>query len=169
MPYMNTVMTWEVTSTGSADTEKLGELLASNIEAPLVIELRSDLGGGKTTFVRGLARGLGSQDKVSSPTFTLQKIYHAKKDIEIHHFDFYRLDEAGVVAEELAESLSEPNVITAVEWSDIVADVLPERRLSIEFSPITDNSEERKIIINYPESLARAIKKTETKWAESRP
>jgi len=169
MPYMNTVMTWEVISTDSADTEKLGELLASNIKAPLVIELRSDLGGGKTTFVRGLVRGLGSKDKVSSPTFTLQKIYHAKKDTEIHHFDFYRLSEAGVVAEELAESLSDPNVITAVEWSDIVKDVLPEQRLSIEFSPTSKDSEERKISIHYAESLSGVIKQAETKWVELQP
>jgi tRNA threonylcarbamoyladenosine biosynthesis protein TsaE len=162
-------MIWEVTSTGSADTEKLGELLASSVEAPLVIELRSDLGGGKTTFVRGLVRGLGSNDGVSSPTFTLQKIYHGKKDIEIHHFDFYRLNEAGVVADELAESLADPNVITAVEWSDIVADVLPEQRLSIEFSPTSDDSEERKITIHYPESMSSAIKQTETRWTELKP
>lgn len=88
------------------------------------------MGGGKTTFVRGLARGAGSTDRVASPTFTISKVYEAGNK-EIHHFDFYRLGEAGLIGEELSEVLGDPNIITVVEWADIVQDVLPQQRLTI--------------------------------------
>jgi len=61
-----------------------------------IIELRSDLGGGKTTFTQGLAAGAGSKDAVSSPTFTLKKIYRAG-ELHIYHYDFYRLNEPGIL------------------------------------------------------------------------
>ncbi len=126
------------------------------------------MGGGKTTFVRGLARGLGSKDTVSSPTFTLNKIYVAK-NLQVHHFDFYRLNDAGIVADQLAESLESSDVITLVEWSDIVKNVLPEDRLSIELKMTPDDSEERQIIISYPEAKSNIIKSLETNWQEGRP
>src|SRR5436190_17523226 len=102
---MSTAMIWQTVSTSSEDTEKLGELLGSVLNPPAIIELRSDLGGGKTTFVRGLARGFGSNDRVASPTFTLNKIYKNSKGQEIHHFDFYRLHEPGILVDQLSESL----------------------------------------------------------------
>ena len=123
-------MTWQTSSINSEDTEKLAEKLGSSLRGGEVIELISDLGGGKTTFVRGLARGAGSKDRVASPTFTISRIYEAG-DKEIHHFDFYRLGEAGLIGEELSEVLGDPNIITVVEWADIVQDVLPTQRLTI--------------------------------------
>jgi len=131
------------------------------LKVPAVLELQSDLGGGKTTFVRGLARGLGSQDTVSSPTFTLSKIYKTKSG-EIHHFDFYRLDDAGVLKDQLRESLQDPEVVTVIEWSNIVEDVLPDERISIKFQPTSGDSEERGITIMYPENSTELIKKLET-------
>jgi tRNA threonylcarbamoyladenosine biosynthesis protein TsaE len=125
------------------------------------------LGGGKTTFVRGLARGLGSKDTVASPTFTLNKIYQAK-NLQIHHFDFYRLNDPGIVADQLAESLQDPKVITIVEWSNIVQNVLPADRLSIEFKPTAKDSEEREITINYPETATALIKNFENEWQNTR-
>ena len=133
-----------------------------------VIELVSDLGGGKTTFVRGLARGAGSKDKVSSPTFTLNRIYQAN-DLEIHHFDFYRLSDPGVVEPQLEESLQNPRVITVVEWSDIVEEVLPEERLTIKLSPNEDNPDSRQIEISYPESKSELITQLITAWQEVEP
>lgn len=126
------------------------------------------MGGGKTTFVRGLARGLGSKDTVASPTFTLNKIYEGKNS-QIHHYDFYRLSEPGIMSDELAESLQSPKVITVVEWSDIVQHVLPENRLIIEFKPTANNPEEREISITYPESKAPVVRKLETLRQEIRP
>ena len=126
------------------------------------------MGGGKTTFVRGLAAGAGSKDGVASPTFTLNRIYRFPGG-EIHHFDFYRLNEPGVLADQLAESLTDPKVITVIEWSDIVADVLPTDRLSIKLEPTANDPDERQITISYPEKLAGLIRKLETKWAVGQP
>lgn len=161
-------MTWQTRSTDSEDTERLGELLGKLITAPEVIELSSDLGGGKTTFVRGLTRGLGSQDIVASPTFTLNKIYKAGK-LQIHHFDFYRLDTPGIIAEQLAESLENSNAITVVEWSNIVEDVLPKDHLIVEFKPVAARSDERVIEFKYPGNKARLMLQLETAAKEIEP
>ncbi len=165
---MNTAMTWQVRSTGSADTERLGELLGKHLSGGQLLELVADLGGGKTTLVRGLARGAKSADRVSSPTFTISRIYRAK-NFDIHHFDFYRLDEPGVVADQLSESLDEPNIVTIVEWSDIVKDVLPAERLTVRFKPVAENPDEREIEVNYSGSFTEIIKKVEADWVEIEP
>lgn len=162
-------MTWQTNSIASAGTERLGELLGKSLKPPVVLELRSDLGGGKTTFVRGLARGLGSQDPVTSPSFTLKQIYKAKNGVKISHHDFYRLDEAGIMADELAESLEDKKTITIIEWADIIANVLPESRLTVEFKITANNSEERQIIFYYPDSLIGAMEKLKTDWARIQP
>lgn len=99
----------------------------------------SDLGGGKTTFVRGLAKGMGSADQVSSPTFTLSNVYAADK-LTMHHFDFYRLFEPGIMREELAEVVADPNAVTVIEWATIVRDVLPADKLTITISASGEQS-----------------------------
>ncbi len=95
-----------------------------------MIELVSDLGGGKTTFTRGLARGAKSSDSVASPTFTISREYTCPR-FKIAHFDLYRLGEAGIVADELAEVVGDPQYVTVVEWGDIVHNVLPVERCTI--------------------------------------
>ena len=162
-------MIYKTTSTGSEDTERLGELLASQIKTPFLIELVADLGGGKTTFVKGLARGLKSQSAVSSPTFTLSRVYKCAGGKQIHHYDFYRLPEPGVLKEQVKESLMDDNVLTVVEWSDIVKDALPKKRLGIELKPTANDPEEREIIINYPEEFASLIRHLEQQQGRSEP
>ena len=148
---MSTVKTWQTHSTSSEDTEALGERVGARLKGGEVIELVSDLGGGKTTFVRGLVRGAGSTDRVASPTFTISREYAAPK-FTIVHFDFYRLAEAGVIAEELKEFMGDPGYVVVVEWGDMVADVLPAERLSVELRHTDDES--RAIIAYYPSNLA---------------
>jgi len=161
-------MIWQLRSTTSADTERLGEQLGRLLSPPILLELRSDLGGGKTTFVRGLARGLGSDDKVASPTFTLSKIYKAKS-LEIHHFDFYRLSQPGVVSDQLKESLQKSRVITVVEWSDIVRGVLPDSRMVVGLKPVPDSPDERAVEITYPQSLAGLIEQLRARFEGVEP
>jgi tRNA threonylcarbamoyladenosine biosynthesis protein TsaE len=162
------MMNWVIRSTSADDTERIGRLLASIIKPPEVIELRSDLGGGKTTFTKGLVLGFGSRDKVSSPTFTLNKIYKAPH-LEIHHFDFYRLDDPGVVSDQLKESLQDPKVVTIVEWADIVKGVLPDERITIEFRPVADNEDERVVTFEILPSKMEIIEKLRNKLSESEP
>lgn len=91
--------------------------------------------------MRGLARGANSQDKVASPTFTISKVYQTP-NFEIHHFDFYRLGEAGIVADELAEVVGDPKVAVVIEWAGVVQHVLPEERLTIKFSQTPEGDRE---------------------------
>ncbi len=116
-----------------------------------MLELVSDLGGGKTTFTRGLARGAGSLDAVGSPTFTINREYKTPT-FAISHFDFYRLGEAGIVAEELAEVASDPNFVTVVEWGDIVRGVVPNDCVTVHISLSPDSDTDRVLTFAYPES-----------------
>ena len=115
-----------------------------------VIELVSDLGGGKTSFVRGLAKGMGSHDAVRSPSFTLSNQYRAG-GLTLHHFDFYRLAEPGIMKNELAEVLADPRAVVAVEWGDIVGDVLPAKRLTVHIKATAETV--REFNFAYPDSL----------------
>jgi tRNA threonylcarbamoyladenosine biosynthesis protein TsaE len=168
MRCMSTAMIWQTYSTNSAETERLGELLGSKLSGGEVIDLRSDLGGGKTTFVKGLARGAGSHTNVASPTFTLSRIYPAKS-FDIHHFDFYRLKDPGILADQLSESINNRKAVVVVEWANIVDNVLPKERISIEFKPTPNHPDEREVIIKYPEPNRRLIAQLETEWQEGRP
>jgi tRNA threonylcarbamoyladenosine biosynthesis protein TsaE len=137
-------------STSSKATERIGQLLGQNLKGGEVIELMSDLGGGKTTLVRGIARGIGSSDKVSSPTFTVSKEYNAGK-LRIVHYDFYRLHDAGILQFELAESLNDSHTITIIEWADIVLNVLPEERITTKITTLSDD--ERLLAFSVHQSL----------------
>ncbi len=141
-------------SKNSEQTEAIGEKIGKQLHGGEVIELMSDLGGGKTTFVRGLARGLGSSDTVASPTFMICKQYNAGK-ITLYHYDFYRLSEPGIMEHELQEGLSDPNAIIVVEWADIVADILPKNRITISIAATSET--ERMITIQGPQIILDAV------------
>jgi tRNA threonylcarbamoyladenosine biosynthesis protein TsaE len=152
---MSTDTTWQIKSTSSEATEQLGERLGKLLHGGEVIELISDLGGGKTTFTRGLVRGAGSEDRVASPTFTISKLYRTPA-FDIHHFDFYRLPEAGIMAEELSEVTADPQAVVVIEWADVVRDVLPAERLTVAIRQTPDGA--RDITLNTTPSLSYIIK-----------
>jgi tRNA threonylcarbamoyladenosine biosynthesis protein TsaE len=151
MGYMNTDATWETEANSIEQTEQLAAALGSKLRGGEVIELVADLGGGKTTFTRGLVRGAGSTDRVASPTFTISREYTAPK-FTIAHFDFYRLSEAGIVGDELGELIGDSQYVTIIEWGEIVHDVLPQQRLTITLTQTGDAT--RSIIYTYPPDLA---------------
>lgn len=113
---------------------KLGESVARACRGGEVFELISDLGGGKTAFVRGMAQGLETEDEVTSPSFTINNTYQGSR-FTLEHFDFYRLGEAGIIADELREDLYTPDTIVAVEWGEIVHSILPASRVRVEITP----------------------------------
>jgi tRNA threonylcarbamoyladenosine biosynthesis protein TsaE len=154
---MTEMKTKKFTMRSGDETEKFGEQIGMHLRGGEVVELVSDLGGGKTTLTRGLARGAGSADHVASPTFTISREYVTEK-FTIHHFDFYRLQEAGVVAEELHELVGDPRAVVVVEWSNIVQHVLPADHLKIEIQQTGE--EEREFTISYPESLKYLLGET---------
>ena len=119
-----------------------GEQFASSIKLPTVIELLGDVGAGKTTFVRGLAKGLGVAEPVTSPSFTISKTYAFGKNNTLVHYDFYRLTDPGLMSEDLEESINNPNALTIVEWGTSVNDILPKDHTVITINYNDDNSRE---------------------------
>ena len=118
-----------------AEMIDFGEKLAKTLSFPAVIELVGDVGAGKTTITKGLAKGFGIEEEITSPTFTLSKHYyftHDGKDRSLVHYDFYRLQE------DLLENISDQNTITVIEWGDSVADLLPAGHLRF-FITINDD------------------------------
>lgn len=84
--------------------------------------------------------GVGSKDQVASPSFTISRQYNNDQGLTIYHYDFYRLQEPGVVLHEIQENLADPNGVVVVEWSDIVADALPQDRLRISIQSTGEHS-----------------------------
>ena len=116
----------------------IGQALGERFRGGEVVELIGDVGAGKTTLVKGIGKGLRVDDDVQSPSFTISRVYEARDDLELHHYDFYRLHDAGVMQYELAESIGDPKAITVVEWADTVQEVLPAERCTIELTYTPD-------------------------------
>lgn len=115
-----------------------------------MIELIGDVGTGKTTFTKGLGAGLQVDDDVQSPSFTISREYAARDGLELHHYDFYRLNDPGVVKYELAESIANSQAVTVVEWGETARDVLPADRISFIFR-YSNESDIRQCEITIPE------------------
>ena len=115
-----------------AELIALGQSFGEKCQGGEVFELVGDLGTGKTTFTKGLALGLGVKRTINSPSFTIMKDYAARDGLTLKHYDFYRLDDAGLMKNEIAESLGDPKTIVVVEWAKEVSGILPKERKVIE-------------------------------------
>lgn len=120
--------------------QQLAQRLGGLLRGGEVIELVGDVGAGKTTFTKGLALGLGIDDDVQSPTFTISRVYKGRDALTMTHYDFYRLSDAGILKDELAESISDKTNITVIEWAGLVEGVLPDGRLRIEIITTGENT-----------------------------
>lgn len=109
---------------------RLGALLAGGE----VLELVGDVGAGKTTLTKGIAAGMGVGEDVQSPSFTISRVYEARDDLQLAHYDFYRLSDAGIMADELRETIHDPQTVTVIEWAGIVGGVLPDDRITLSLS-----------------------------------
>ena len=116
------------TTHSAAETEALGERLAARLTGGEVIAYTGDLGAGKTAFTRGLARGLGITDRVTSPTFTIVNEYEGGR-LPLFHFDMYRLSSSDELYDIGWEDYLARGGVCAVEWSEIVSDALEENEL----------------------------------------
>jgi tRNA threonylcarbamoyladenosine biosynthesis protein TsaE len=124
------------------DTMQLAENLVKSITSPVCIALFGELGAGKTVFVKGLAKGLGIDDVIKSPTFVLMRSYFGR--MALHHIDLYRIkkEEDFLPFEETLMN----DGITAIEWADRAEDFLPDNRVDVYFEILS--SEEREVTIN---------------------
>ena len=123
-------------------TMEFASKLAVLLNPKDVITLEGDLGAGKTTFTKGLAKGLGIKRNVNSPTFTIIKEYQGR--FPLYHMDVYRVEEG---SEELGlEEYFEGDGVTVVEWAHLIEQQLPEQHLKI--SILHEDEVSRKIILH---------------------
>ncbi len=137
-------MRLELTTETPKDTMAVGEAVASLLRQGDAVALTGELGAGKTTFVRGVARALGFDGAVASPTFTLVREYQGR--LRIYHVDVYRLERVQDVLDlGLDEMVSEGGVLL-VEWGDAVEGLLPDDHLLVEFT-VPSETETRHLTI----------------------
>ncbi|MBQ7568472.1 tRNA (adenosine(37)-N6)-threonylcarbamoyltransferase complex ATPase subunit type 1 TsaE [bacterium] len=110
-------------------TEALAEKLGAVLNPGDCLAFYGDLGAGKTTFTRGLARGAGYSGAVSSPTFVLMHIYEGR--LPIYHFDAYRLQNSADLYNIGADEYLEGDGVVCLEWSERAEDILPADRLEL--------------------------------------
>ena len=132
------------------ETEKIGERLAAVLTPGTILAYLGDLGAGKTAFTRGLARGLGCRDTVTSPTYTIVNEY-TSGILPLFHFDMYRLRSSDDLFDIGWEDYLERGGICAVEWSENVADAM-EDAITVRIEKLGD--EQRRITIEGGEYLA---------------
>lgn len=141
-------------------TMEFGRFIGEHAENGLFIALIGDLGTGKTHFVQGLAKGLGINDVVSSPTFTIMNYYEG--EIPLKHFDFYRLDTEEDLYNIGWEEYSEGGV-TVAEWADMFPGLIPERAIYIYL--LNKGTTEREVKVIWGEEAPDAITKEIEKYA----
>ena len=105
------------------ETEAIGQLIGTRLQPGTVIAFEGDLGAGKTAFTRGLARGLGAADRVTSPTYTIVNEYLGGR-LPLFHFDMYRLHSSDELFDIGWEDYLERGGVCAVEWSENVSDAM---------------------------------------------
>jgi tRNA threonylcarbamoyladenosine biosynthesis protein TsaE len=132
---------FELNTTNSEETSTFAEDLAQFLQPGDVITLEGDLGAGKTTFTKGLAKGLGVKRTVNSPTFTIIKEYKGR--LPLYHMDVYRVTDA---CEYLGfDEYFEGDGVTVVEWAHLIEEQLPSDRLTIFL--YREEGDQRKIVL----------------------
>ncbi len=135
-------------SKSERQTEEIAERLAKTLKGTEIIAMFGGLGAGKTAFTRGLARGLGIDDGVSSPTFALVHEYEGK--FMVYHFDMYRIGSYDDLYSTGFYDYQDQGVMV-IEWSENIEPFLPEKRINIKIERISDS--EREITIEGAEKL----------------
>ncbi len=127
-------------------TQKIAKDLIKKIpktrDSAFVIALKGDLGGGKTTFVKGLAKGLNIKEKITSPTFVIYKKYN-----NFYHFDCYRIEKAKEILDlGFKQIIQDPKNIVAIEWAEKIKRIIPKQALWITFKFIDQSKREINMI-----------------------
>lgn len=140
-------------------TRRLGARIGASLKGGEVFELVGDVGAGKTTFTKGLAQGLGISDEVQSPSFTISRVYDGRDNLQLVHYDFYRLSDPGIMASEVSEMVQDATTITVIEWADIVEGILPQTHYRILFTSPSETERN----IDVPEELKDIVNKEDAR------
>jgi tRNA threonylcarbamoyladenosine biosynthesis protein TsaE len=140
-----------VTCASDIETMLVGQKIGEILKPHDLVEITGDIGAGKTTLVKGMAKGIESDQLATSPTFTISQTYKGR--IKLHHMDLYRLDEPELMDYQIQEALDEPDSAVVIEWSQIIEYVLPRERYKVEINVNVDES--RSIIIDPPSGTTK--------------
>ena len=135
----------KILSKSTKKTKEIAAKLAKNLKGGDIISLSGNLGGGKTTFVQGIAEGLGIKEKITSPTFVIIKEYPTIKNFSLVHIDLYRItnfSEAQTAG--ISDYLEKSNKVCVIEWGERISDFLPEKTKLIKFKFIDESTREIK-------------------------
>ncbi len=142
----------EIIINSAEEMRKTGRNLAKEIikgnsggKQAVIIGLEGNLGSGKTTFIQGMAKGLGIKDKIASPTFVIMKRYFFRKRC-FYHIDCYRIKAKDLLELDFQEIINQANNIIVIEWAERVKELLPQGAFWMKFEHIAQNK--RRIIIN---------------------
>ncbi|GAW92512.1 tRNA (adenosine(37)-N6)-threonylcarbamoyltransferase complex ATPase subunit type 1 TsaE [Calderihabitans maritimus] len=138
----------QIVTDSTEATVKLGEKLGKCLWKGAVICLIGDLGTGKTTFVKGLARGLGVEEPVTSPTFTLINQYQGK--FAVCHLDVYRLEDPEEIFELGLEDCFQTEKVIIIEWAEKILDLLTGEYLLVEIRRADSNEEDKRLLVFQP-------------------
>ena len=127
-----------LTTESVEETHALGKKLGEACRENMVFLLDGDLGAGKTTLTQGIANGLGIKRNITSPTFTILKIYHGR--MPLYHIDAYRLE--GIVQDLGFDELMEDEGLTVIEWSQFVPSLIPDESLTISITLLEGDARE---------------------------
>ena len=139
-------MMYVMISESETDTADLGEKLAGKLKKGDIVALSGDLGTGKTAFVKGLARGLGIDEYITSPTFTLVQSYEGP-GFNLHHFDVYRISDEDELFEIGFEEYLHQEDICVIEWADLIQNLIPPRSIWVYFERVEDGQDKRRITV----------------------
>ena len=138
---------FEIISKSPAETADLGKKIGAMLPEGVVICLYGDLGAGKTLFVQNLARGMGIDEDVTSPTFNIMNVYEGR--LPLYHFDLYRLEQEYELEDiGFFDYVEESDGIVVIEWADKFADCLPEDYLLLSIERTGNDDNERKLIFD---------------------
>ena len=147
----------EFTVHSEEEMSLLGVRIGSLLEGGETIQLIGDVGAGKTTFTKFIAKGMGITDTINSPSYTISIRYKAPNGLHLMHYDFYRLSDPGIMANEIGESIADSNAVSVIEWGDIVRDILPKDSLRVTITPFGE-TERRVVIIAGGDKSGRVLK-----------
>jgi len=141
------------------NTEKLAHIIASEVFPGMIIGLSGDLGSGKTTFTKYLAKAMGINDNLNSPTFTILKTYKGK--LNLYHMDVYRLEDIGYDYE--LDDYIYGDGVSVIEWYPYIQTMLPKEFLSLKFFFINESS--RDVYIEGSEEYETIIQKINHRYS----
>ncbi len=145
-------MTKIIESFCEEDTKKLAAGLAQDASGGDIIALTGDLGVGKTAFTKGFAEGLGIDEPITSPTFTIVQIYESGR-LPLYHFDVYRIGDVSEMDEIGYEDYFYGDGVSVMEWADIVEPILPKNTMRIRIEKdMSKGADYRKITIQHEDN-----------------